>query len=156
MTLGERIKKVRKAFDLTQQEFADRVGMKQNSIALIEGGRNTSDQTIILICREFYVSEEWLRTGNGEMFLPSPEESVDDLIKHHGLDDLDKQIITEFIKLSAADREAVKTYVRNLAKRIPKTIEQEADEFAAMARERFLAEKKQESQASSVNESGVG
>lgn len=67
--MNERIKKLRKALDLTQQEFGKRIGMKQNSIALIEGGRNTSDQTIFAICREFNVNEAWLRTGEGEMFV---------------------------------------------------------------------------------------
>lgn len=72
--LNERIRKIRKALDLTQQEFAERIGMKRNSIALIESGRNTSEQTIFAICREFNVNEEWLRTGEGEMFRILPEE----------------------------------------------------------------------------------
>lgn len=72
--MNERIRKIRKALDLTQQEFAERIGMKRNSIALIESGRNTSEQTIFAICREFNVNEEWLRTGEGEMFRILPEE----------------------------------------------------------------------------------
>ena len=67
--MNERIKKVRKSLELTQQEFAERIGMKRNSIALIENGRNTSDQTVFAICREFNVNEEWLRNGQGEMFI---------------------------------------------------------------------------------------
>ena len=66
--MNERIKKLRKTLDLTQAEFGRRIGVKQNTIALIEGGRNTSDQTIFAICREFNVNETWLRTGEGEMF----------------------------------------------------------------------------------------
>ena len=106
MTLGERIKKVRKDLDLTQQAFADRLGMKRNSIAQVEMGRNTSDQTIISICREFGISETWLRTGAGEMKAPGPEQSVDELIQVRGVDNLDGQIILEFIKLKPEDREA--------------------------------------------------
>lgn len=64
--MNERIKKLRKALDLTQQKFADRLGMKQNTIATYEMGRATpSDPTIKSICREFSVSERWLRTGEG-------------------------------------------------------------------------------------------
>ena len=44
--MHERIRKLRKTLELTQQEFGERIGMKRNSIALIEGGRNTSEQTI--------------------------------------------------------------------------------------------------------------
>ena len=61
--IGERIKQVRKALGLTQTRFGEIIGLKQNSVALIEAGRETSDQTIFAICREFRVNEEWLRTG---------------------------------------------------------------------------------------------
>lgn len=68
--MNNRIKLVRKALDLTQQEFAEHLGMKQNSIALIESGkRNISDRALLSICREFNVNEAWLRTGEGDMFV---------------------------------------------------------------------------------------
>lgn len=71
MTFGKRIKKVRRAVELTQQEFGKRIGIKSNSISLIESGsRNASEQVVLSVCREFDVNEEWLRTGEGEMFLP--------------------------------------------------------------------------------------
>ena len=69
--MNDRLKKLRKALDLTQQEFADRIGVKRNSLANYETGRNTPiDAIIASICREFNVNEEWLRTGSGDMFLP--------------------------------------------------------------------------------------
>ncbi len=67
--MNERLKKLRKTLELTQQEFADRIGIKRNSYANYETGRNTPIDAIILsICREFNVNEEWLRTGEGEIF----------------------------------------------------------------------------------------
>ena len=70
--MKERMKKLRKTLDLTQQEFADRIGIKRNSYANYETGRNTPiDAIIVSICREFNVNEEWLRNGTGEMFLQS-------------------------------------------------------------------------------------
>lgn len=69
--MNERLRKLRKALDLTQQKFADRIGVKQNTVAQYEIGRNIPiDSVINLICREFNVNEEWLRTGTGDMFLP--------------------------------------------------------------------------------------
>lgn len=69
--MNERIKKLRKSLDLTQQEFADRIGIKRGAIANYEVGRNIpTDSVVSLICREFNVNEEWLRNGTGEMFLP--------------------------------------------------------------------------------------
>lgn len=68
--MNERLKKLRKTLDMTQQEFADRIGIKRNSLANYETGRNTPiDAIIVSICREFNVNEEWLREGKGEMFI---------------------------------------------------------------------------------------
>ena len=69
--MHDRIKELRDALNLTQQEFADRIGVKRSTIAKYEGGWNVPlDAVISLICREFNVSERWLRTGEGEMFRP--------------------------------------------------------------------------------------
>ena len=87
MSTGERIRILRKKLELTQQMFADRIGMKRNSIAQIEMGRNTSEQTIVSICREFNVSEDWLRDGIGDMFLPTDRNA--DIAK------LTKQLLNE-------------------------------------------------------------
>lgn len=70
MSVGSRIKELRKAQNptITQQEFADRVGIKQSTVATYESDRNApSDAVISLICREFHVREAWLRDGTGEM-----------------------------------------------------------------------------------------
>lgn len=67
--MKDRIKQLRKELKLTQQGFADRIGVKQNTVATYEIGRNPPNDTVInLICREFDVNEKWLRTGEGEMF----------------------------------------------------------------------------------------
>lgn len=66
--IGERIKLIRKAKNLTQQKFAERIGTKQNTIAQYEIGRNVPmDPVITSICREFRIREEWLREGKGDM-----------------------------------------------------------------------------------------
>lgn len=73
--MNERIRKLRKHLDLTQREFADRIGVKQNTVAQYEMGRNVPiDSVISLICREFNVREEWLREGTGEMFIEMDKE----------------------------------------------------------------------------------
>lgn len=67
--MKDRIKKLRKELDLTQQEFADRLGTARNNIAGYETGkRSPSDAVISLICTKFNVNESWLRDGTGEMF----------------------------------------------------------------------------------------
>lgn len=74
--MNHRIKLLRNTLDLTQQKFADRLGIKGNTISQYESGRNAPvDAVISLICREFNVNETWLRTGEGEMFRNTPESS---------------------------------------------------------------------------------
>ena len=68
--MNERIKKIRKACGLTQQEFAERLNIGRGTLANYEVGRNEPiDAVVSLICREFDVNETWLRTGEGEMFI---------------------------------------------------------------------------------------
>lgn len=80
--MKDRLKKLRKTLDLTQQAFADRIGMKQNTIAQYEMGRTIpSDAIIFSICREFNVNENWLRTGEGDMFMElSRDEQIEEFI----------------------------------------------------------------------------
>lgn len=69
--MEERLKELRKTLNLTQQEFADKIGVKRNTIAQYESGRNAPiDAVVTLICRTYGVNETWLRTGEGEMFQP--------------------------------------------------------------------------------------
>lgn len=73
--MQERIKAIRKDLGLTQQEFADRMGMERGTYSLYEIGKNTPSQTAIaLICRTYNIDEVWLRTGAGEMFSPRTQE----------------------------------------------------------------------------------
>ena len=113
--MNERIKKVRKSLELTQQEFAERIGMKRNSIALIENGRNTSDQTVFAICREFNVNEEWLRTGAGEMFKAAPSSALDALAEEYGLSESAYVMVEKFINLKPDAQESIFDYVLAVA-----------------------------------------
>lgn len=73
-TIGVRIKEVRSRLGMTQGEFAARLGMKGASLSNYEVGRVLPpDSTITSICREYGVSEAWLRRGEGEMMGPEDE-----------------------------------------------------------------------------------
>lgn len=109
--IGERIKELRKALSLTQTAFGERIGLKQNSVALIEAGRATSDQTIFAICREFRVNEDWLRTGAGEMFVPTPASIVDELAEEYHLCPEAQAMVEKFITLDPAAQLAVFDYM---------------------------------------------
>lgn len=113
--MNERIKKLRKALDLTQQEFADRIGVKRNTIATYEIGRNIPlDAVISSICREFSVSEEWLRTGAGEMFVPREEDALSKLVRQRGLSFSDRVLVEKFLELKPESRQAVIDYMEKV------------------------------------------
>lgn len=80
--LNERIKKLRKTLDLTQQQFGERIGSTQNNIANYETGRrNPSAAALNNICKEFNVNEEWLRNGIEPMFVKiSRDEEISDFV----------------------------------------------------------------------------
>ena len=74
--MKERIKTLRKELHLTQQEFADKLGVSRNNIASYETGKsNLGDSVISLIRREFNVNDIWLRTGEGSIFLPDNRDN---------------------------------------------------------------------------------
>lgn len=71
MTIGERIRLVRSDANLTQKEFAEKLEIKQNTVATYESGAtNPSDRIISSISRLFGINREWLLTGEGEMLRP--------------------------------------------------------------------------------------
>ena len=73
--MNERIKELRKTLCLTLEKFGERVGVKKSALSLVENGKNNvSDQLFFSICREFNVNEDWLRTGEGEMFNQSDDD----------------------------------------------------------------------------------
>ena len=77
---NKRIKEVRKTLGLTLEKFGERIGMKSNSLSQVENGINAvSSQLRTSVCREFHVREEWLRTGEGEMFEDrTPDQAIVD------------------------------------------------------------------------------
>lgn len=147
MDLGGRIKKLRKDLGLTQLEFSERLQMKRNSIAQIEGGRNTSDQTVRMICREFNVSEKWLRTGEEPMFVPKKEDALDELVKQKHLSDSDRILIEKFLNLKPTERESVIRYITDLAEKINEAKALETAEETAPVPEEYVQEARAEADA---------
>lgn len=114
--MNKRIKKLRLELELTQTEFGERIGMKQNSITLIENGhRNISDYNIRRICHEFKVNEEWLRTGSGEMFKPKPTDELDQLAYKYRLSNADYVMIEKFLALKPEVRQGIFDYIHEVA-----------------------------------------
>ena len=130
MTQGERVKEVRKSLNLTMEQFGNKLGVTKVAISNIEiEKRNLTEQMSRAICREFNVSEEWLKTGEGEMYQQLSEDEeiagiVSDLLEE-GKDNAFYGIILEIAKtyneLSPASQkvltEAAEKLADNLAKK---------------------------------------
>ena len=113
--MNARIKEVREVKGLSQADFAELLNLKRNSISLIEvGKRNPSDRTILDICNKFNVSEEWLRTGEGEMFIETPSSTMDQLKKEFNLESFDYNLVYQYLKLDADQRRTVRDFFYNV------------------------------------------
>ena len=107
-SMNERIKKIRKHFKLSQEEFAKRIGIKRTAISNYEIGRNLPvDAVIALICREFDINEEWIRTGHGTMFIEPQEFSLDDFARKRGATDLEIEFVKTYFTLSPDTRREI-------------------------------------------------
>ena len=118
--MNTRIKHLRKdVLKMTQEDFSSRIGLSRNFIAQIETGAKTpSDRTINDICREYNVSEAWLRSGKGEMFLDmSREEEIARFTKTLLMEESDSfknRLISSLAKMSVDEWELLERKLREI------------------------------------------
>lgn len=113
MTQGERVKEIRKTLELTLEKFAEPLGVTKVAISRIENGiNNLTEQMAKAICREYSVSEEWLRNGTGSMFAPTESFSMDEYLRQKGASDLELEIIKIYFELDPSVRKSVTEHFR--------------------------------------------
>ena len=126
--MNERIKELRKELKLTQQEFADELKISRGNIGAYEVGKNApSDAVVSLICKTFNVNEEWLRFGEGDMFLELPEEDEEAAYVSELLEDVDndlfiliKEVMHTYHDLSPKSKEVIRDFSARLRENIKK------------------------------------
>lgn len=114
--MNVRLFELRKKLKLSQEAFGEKLGVTGAAISKIESGqRNLTEQMVLAIGRAFNTNEEWLRSGEGEMF-----ESIDiDFYSVFGekestMDAMDRAIITQYMKLSPIERDVIKSYIKKV------------------------------------------
>lgn len=118
--MNERLKQLRKALGLTQQEFADKIGSKRNTIAKYETNTNVPSTAVLsLICRVFNVNEKWIKSGEGEMFLPITRDDEiaklsTDLFKEED-DSFKTRLILTLAKLDESEWAVLEKIAKELA-----------------------------------------
>lgn len=157
--MNERIKLLRRFLNLTQQEFADRIGVKRNTIANYETGRNDPiDSVVSLICREFGVNETWLRTGEGDMMDPQADNALENLAREKGLSQAEVVLIEKFLNLKPEVRRALVDYAVSVSEALRDVDPDELE--AERIKQEYLREKKaaagSSATASAAGEKGAG
>lgn len=154
LEIGDRIKKIRIDKNLNQSEFAEYLGIGQAALSSLEKGiRNVTDRNIFLICENFNVNENWLRTGEGDMFIQPDTFSLDEYAKKSNLSELEIVIMKGYMDLDQDVRKKwlkdVEDYFRGHLETAATTqqseeddIESEIDEEIELYRQELLAEKK--------------
>lgn len=124
MTIGERVKVVRKETKLSQEEFAHKLGFDtRGAIANLELGRTEApDKLLSLISNIFGVREEWLRTGEGDMRMgeDAQSEKIEDFINGVVRDDDDtfkKRFFEMLAGLDPADWELLERMAEKLTQK---------------------------------------
>lgn len=152
MSIHERIRYLRKdVLGMNQTEFAERLGLKQGSFSSIESGSSTvTDRTIKAICMVFNVREEWLRTGEGEMYSSAELFSLDRFVAERGATELELAIVKAYFELDPAIRQAVLEHFRARLTADPDELEAEA------VKQEYLLQKKKAAAASSATAGPAG
>lgn len=113
--MNERIKELRKVLSITMEDFGERLGVTRSAISNIESGkRGVTDQMVMAICRAFDVSENWLRNGDGKMFIPVPKNELEKLSKRYNLNRLEFTILEKYLNLSDEERKAVYDFITDI------------------------------------------
>lgn len=118
-TINERIAFLVKELHMTRIAFGKRIGITSGAMTqLCNGKANPSNQTIALICREFRVNEEWLRSGIGEMFQPEPVDDLERMVEERGLSPEYALVVKQLLMLPPDMQDAVVKMVIGVANAI--------------------------------------
>lgn len=116
MEVFERLKYIRKTLNLTQKNFAKEIGMSQSGYGQIEiGDRPISDRLIKSICMAFNVNENWLRTGEGEMFIKVEDSIFKQLSEKYNLNEKDLSFIKHYLNMNPQNRQYLLNMILNMA-----------------------------------------
>ena len=166
--MKERLKALRKELHLTQQEFADKIGIQRSTYAKYEVGASSPiDAVVTLICKTCNVNEEWLRNGSGEMFIQrDPFDEVYKMVNEMLWDEsseLKRRLVTAILRLSPEQLRYARNWIMETfdlapaaADQVPEKREPTIDEKVAAYRAELEAEEASKKlQASRATEDGV-
>lgn len=135
--MNERIRYIRETLNLSRASFGQRLGVSGDVINNLERGRvEIKEPMVKLICTIFGVREEWLRTGEGEMYSSAELFSLDRFVAERGATELELAIVKAYFELDPAIRQAVLEHFRARLTADPDELEAEA------VKQEYLRQKK--------------
>ena len=119
MTIGNRIRTVRKTLGLNQTQFAEKIGITQRTLSGIEKEAvNLTERNAKEICRVFHVNNSWLQTGEGEMLVePSEDEQLAQFVGEilaGRPDDLRRAFLVAMAQLDENGWDSLASFVRTV------------------------------------------
>lgn len=115
MPVYQQLKELRKSLNLTQAEFGKRIGLSRSAVNNHEQGAvEVPVDRAKAICAEFNVNPEWLRTGQGEMFVKPADTFIDELAEKYKVDDFLKKALVAYMSLTDSEKAAVKKFIESL------------------------------------------
>ena len=119
MSVGNRVKTVRKALGISQEKFGNQIGISKVAISDIENEKTSlTERNAKSICREFNVDYFWLTEGTGEMFIEFPDVAIDMIVDDYKLDQTDRILIETYLNASADERKYLKSCLQTFAKNL--------------------------------------
>lgn len=141
--INERIKSIRKALNMKQNEFSKELMISQGHLSDIENGRKDITNKIKeIIILKFNVNEEWLRNGTGDMFIEPDTFSLDEYLKSKNATDFEIELVKSFFEIPDDSR---KEFLNRLKKYVISNFNE--NDLVATKEETFEEKKKRELEA---------
>ena len=114
--MNTRLKLLRKTLKKTQPEFGKLCGKSRDAIATYESGRVIPDDAFIkVVCLTFNVNEDWLRTGNGDMFVKTEDDLFEAFAEKYNLDEGEQALAKYCLSMTHEERQFLIQHILNMA-----------------------------------------
>lgn len=116
-TINERLVQLRKACRKNQADFGKAIGLARSGVAAIESGqRSVTEKHLLMLSNwdEYNVNIDWLRTGDGEMFLPTETDTLEKIRKEYNLTDAQFRFVSNFLRLPENEKDIIFNFLSSV------------------------------------------
>ena len=119
MSIGNRLKTIRKALNLNQTEFGAHINLSQTTIGQYEKEtRPITERVISQLVSEFHINEEYLRHGTGDMFIDQKPKLVRQLAEELALSDREQRLLLTFLEFPPDTRNQILDFAQDFVSKL--------------------------------------